>query len=131
MKIRSMKLREAHKNNGVSSYCTILWDLTAEHIVTASSSDASISIHDALLPSNTPRFLRNHRDGVTTLALSPNSSCLASGSSDRSVKLYKFPGNLFPLLFFLFLYARGLPIYRLLLMLVYKQFGLISVDCRF
>ncbi|XP_023762447.1 protein ENHANCER OF LHP1 1 [Lactuca sativa] len=95
MKIRSMKLREAHKNNGVSSYCTILWDLTAEHIVTASSSDASISIHDALLPSNTPRFLRNHRDGVTTLALSPNSSCLASGSSDRSVKLYKFPGGEF------------------------------------
>lgn len=95
MKIRSMKLREAHKNNGVSSYCTILWDLTAEHIVTASSSDASISIHDALLPSNTPRFLRNHRDGVTTLALSPNSTCLASGSSDRSVKLYKFPGGEF------------------------------------
>ncbi|KAL4584152.1 hypothetical protein LXL04_008743 [Taraxacum kok-saghyz] len=94
MKIRSMKLREAHKNNGGSSYCTILWDLTAEHIVTASSSDASISIHDALLTSNTPRILRNHRDGVTTLALSPNSTCLASGSNDRSVKLYKFPGKM-------------------------------------
>ncbi|KAL4562782.1 hypothetical protein LXL04_026812 [Taraxacum kok-saghyz] len=93
-KIRSMKLRKAHKNNGGSSYCTILWDLTAEHIVTASS-DASISIHDALLTSNTPRILRNHRDGVTTLALSPNSTCLASGSNDRSVKLYKFPGGEF------------------------------------
>ncbi|KAI3759231.1 hypothetical protein L6452_06888 [Arctium lappa] len=95
MKIRSMKLREAHKNDGVRSYCTILWDLSAEHIVTASSSDVSISIHDALLPSNTPIFLRNHRDGVTTLTLSPNSTCLASGSSDRSVKLYKFPGGEF------------------------------------
>ncbi|KAD2805933.1 hypothetical protein E3N88_39310 [Mikania micrantha] len=95
MKIRSMKLREAHKNNGVSSYCTILWDRTAEHIVTASSSDVSILIHDALLPSMTPRSLRNHKDGVTALALSPNSTCLASGSSDRSVKLYKFPGGVF------------------------------------
>ncbi|KAI3700571.1 hypothetical protein L2E82_45322 [Cichorium intybus] len=28
----------------------------------------------------------NHRDAVITLALSPNSTCLASGSSDRSVK---------------------------------------------
>ncbi|XP_071712171.1 protein ENHANCER OF LHP1 1 [Rutidosis leptorrhynchoides] len=95
MKIRSMKLREAHKNNGVSSYCTILWDLTAEHIVTASSSDSVISIHDALLPSLTPKFIRNHKDGVTNLALSPNSTCLASGSNDRSVKLYKFPGGEF------------------------------------
>lgn len=93
MKIRSMKLREAHKNNGVSSHCTILWDRTAEHIVTSSSSDPSISIHDALLPSITPKFIRYHKDGVTNIALSPNSTCLASGSNDRSVKLYKFPGN--------------------------------------
>ncbi|KAI3777496.1 hypothetical protein L1987_47296 [Smallanthus sonchifolius] len=90
-----MKLREAHNNNGVSFYCTVLWDRTAEHIVTASSSDVSISIHDALLPSIAPKFLRNHKDGVTALALSPNSTCLASGSSDRSVKLYKFPGGEF------------------------------------
>ncbi|KAI3761259.1 hypothetical protein L1987_51671 [Smallanthus sonchifolius] len=90
-----MKLREAHTNNCVSSYCTVLWDRTAEHIVTASSSDVSISIHDALLPSIAPKFLRNHKDGVTVLALSPNSTCLASGSSDRSVKLYKFPGGEF------------------------------------
>ncbi|PWA90383.1 transducin family protein / WD-40 repeat family protein [Artemisia annua] len=95
MKIRSMKLREAHKNNGVSSYCTVQWDLTAEHIVTSSSSDSVISIHDALVPSATPKFLRNHKDGVTNLALSPNSTCLASGSTDRSVKLYKFPGGEF------------------------------------
>ncbi|KAL9998133.1 putative transcription factor WD40-like family [Helianthus debilis subsp. tardiflorus] len=96
MKIRSMKLREAHKSDdGVSSHCTILWDRTAEHIVTASSSDVSVSIHDALLPSVTPKVVRNHKDGVTALALSPNSTCLASGSSDRSVKLYKFPGGEF------------------------------------
>ncbi|XP_076947551.1 protein ENHANCER OF LHP1 1-like [Bidens hawaiensis] len=96
MKIRSMKLREAHKNeDGVSSYCTVLWDRTAEHIVTASSSDLSILIQDALLPSLAPKSLRNHKDGVTALALSPNSTCLASGSSDRSVKLYKFPGGEF------------------------------------
>lgn len=93
MKIRSMKLREAHNNNGVSTYCTILWDRTAAHIVTASSSDVSISIHDALLPSATAKSLRNHKDGVTALAISPNSVLLASGSSDRSVKLYRFPGN--------------------------------------
>ncbi|KAK1422282.1 hypothetical protein QVD17_25282 [Tagetes erecta] len=95
MKIRSMKLREAHNNNGVSNYCTILWDRTAEHIVTASSSDVSISIHDALLPSVTARSLRNHKDGVNALAISPNSTLLASGSSDRSVKLYRFPGGEF------------------------------------
>ncbi|KAK9278760.1 hypothetical protein L1049_028337 [Liquidambar formosana] len=95
MKIRSMKLREAHKNNGVSSFCSILWDLQALHLVTSSSSDTSISIHDPLLPSDTPNILRHHRDGVTALALSPNSTCLASGSIDHSVKLYKFPGGEF------------------------------------
>ncbi|KAA8541101.1 hypothetical protein F0562_025064 [Nyssa sinensis] len=93
MKIRSVKLREAHKNNGVGSYCSILWDLQAQHIVTSSSSDQSICIHDPLLPSSTPKILRNHRDGVTALALSPNSTCLASGSIDHSVKLYKFPSG--------------------------------------
>lgn len=94
MKIRSVKLREAHKNSdGVSSFCCVLWDLQAEHIITSSSSDRSICIHDALLPSNTPKTLDHHRDGVTALALSPNSTCLASGSVDHSVKLYKFPGT--------------------------------------
>ncbi|CAK9147891.1 unnamed protein product [Ilex paraguariensis] len=96
MKIRSVKLREAHRNNnGAASFSSILWDLKAEHIVTSSSSDSSICIHDPLLPSNTPKILRNHRDGVTALALSPNSTCLASGSIDHSVKLYKFPGGEF------------------------------------
>ncbi|EYU38153.1 hypothetical protein ABFS82_04G141100 [Erythranthe guttata] len=95
MKIRTMKLREAHKSgeNGESSLCSILWDSNADHIVTASSSDNSISIHDAVFQSNAPKFLRNHREGVTALALSPNSTCLASGSIDHSVKLYKFPGG--------------------------------------
>ncbi|XP_057952371.1 protein ENHANCER OF LHP1 1 [Malania oleifera] len=97
MKIRSLKLREAHKNaqNGVGSFCSLLWDAEARHLVTASSSDPSILIHDPLLPSNTPKTLRHHRDGVTGLALSPNSTCLASGSIDHSVKLYKFPGGEF------------------------------------
>ncbi|KAG5522671.1 hypothetical protein RHGRI_034720 [Rhododendron griersonianum] len=100
MKIRSIKLREAHKNgngngNGAGSFCSILWDLQAQHIVTSSSSDPSICIHDPLLLSSAPRILRNHRDGVTSLALSPNSTCLASGSVDHSVKLYKFPGGEF------------------------------------
>ncbi|CAI0450117.1 unnamed protein product [Linum tenue] len=101
MKIRTLKLREAHKPspgygaaNG-SSFCSILWDQQARHLVTASSSDSGISIHDALLPSTTPKILRHHRDGVTALALSPNSTCLASGSIDNSVKLYKFPGGEF------------------------------------
>ncbi|KAK2969699.1 hypothetical protein RJ640_004205 [Escallonia rubra] len=95
MKIRSMKLREAHRSDGAASLCSILWDFQAHHIVTASSSDATIAVHDALAPSNSPQILRNHRDGVTALALSPNSTCLASGSIDRSVKLYKFPGGEF------------------------------------
>ncbi|PSS08331.1 WD repeat and HMG-box DNA-binding protein like [Actinidia chinensis var. chinensis] len=96
MKIRSVKLREAHKSdNGVASFCSILWGLQAQHIVTSSSSDTSICIHDPLLLSAPPRALRHHRDGVTALALSPNSTCLASGSIDHSVKLYKFPGGEF------------------------------------
>ncbi|CAK7323182.1 unnamed protein product [Dovyalis caffra] len=99
MKIRTLKLREAHKSiNGINnspSFCSILWDQQALHLVTASSSDPSISIHDPLLPSNPPKILRRHRDGVTGLALSPNSTCLASGSIDRSVKLYKFPSGEF------------------------------------
>ncbi|KAK1404536.1 WD repeat and HMG-box DNA-binding protein 1 [Heracleum sosnowskyi] len=95
MKIRSMKLREAHKNNGVASQSSIVYDIKGERIVTALASDASICIHDAFLSSVSPKVLRNHRDGVTCLAISPNSTCLASGSIDHSVKLYKFPGGEF------------------------------------
>ncbi|XP_022736596.1 WD repeat and HMG-box DNA-binding protein 1-like [Durio zibethinus] len=95
MKIKSVKLREAHKGSSNASFCSISWDLHAHHLVTASSSEPSISIHDPLLPSNPTRVLRHHRDGVTALALSPNSTCLASGSIDHSVKLYKFPGGEF------------------------------------
>lgn len=95
MKVRSVKLREAHKasSNGRPSVCSVLWDHQALNFVTASSSDTTISIHDSLLLSSPPKLLRHHRDGVTTLALSPNSTCLASGSVDHSVKLYKFPGQ--------------------------------------
>ncbi|KAK2633662.1 hypothetical protein Ddye_032721 [Dipteronia dyeriana] len=97
MKVRSLKLRESHKSaaNGNGSFCSILWDLQAHHLVTASSSETTISVHDPLLTSNSPKILRHHRDGVTALALSPNSTCLASGSIDHSVKLYKFPGGEF------------------------------------
>ncbi|KAK9008823.1 hypothetical protein V6N11_080301 [Hibiscus sabdariffa] len=95
MKIKSVKLREAHEGSSNASFCSILWDLQAHHLVTASSSQPSISIHDPLLPSHPPRVLRHHRDGVTALAISSNSTCLASGSIDHSVKLYKFPGGEF------------------------------------
>ncbi|VFQ80641.1 unnamed protein product [Cuscuta campestris] len=96
MKIRTIKLREAHKNgSGGASLCSILWDQSGEHLVTASTSDSSICIHDAIFPANPPKVLRNHRDGVTALALSSNSTCLASGSVDHSVKLYKFPSGEF------------------------------------
>lgn len=108
MKVRSLKLREAHNvaatsssNNGRGSFCSVLWDQQALHLVTASSADPSISIHDPLLPSSAPKILRHHRDGVTALAISPNSTCLASGSVDHSVKLYKFPG--IPSAFLIFL----------------------------
>ncbi|KAL3529378.1 hypothetical protein ACH5RR_008700 [Cinchona calisaya] len=97
MKVRTIKLREAHKNdeNGGNSFCSILWDQQGDRIVTASSSDPSIWIHDAQFPSVNPKSIKHHRDGVTALALSPNSTCLASGSVDHSVKLYKFPGGEF------------------------------------
>lgn len=99
MKIRTMKLREAHKvpdeGEGGGSMCSIVWDSSGDHIVTAASADNSICIHDVASPSSKPKLLRNHREGVTALALSPNSTCLASGSLDNSVKLYKFPGNVF------------------------------------
>ncbi|OIV97113.1 hypothetical protein TanjilG_10059 [Lupinus angustifolius] len=96
MKVRSVKLREAHSHKGgLPSFCSVLWDHQAQHLVTASSCDISISIHDPLLPSATPRILRHHRDGVTALSLSSNSTCLASGSIDNTLKLYKFPGGEF------------------------------------
>ncbi|XP_010257868.1 PREDICTED: WD repeat and HMG-box DNA-binding protein 1 [Nelumbo nucifera] len=95
MKVRTVKLKETHNSNGVSSFCSILWDLKAQHLVTASASDSSISIHDLSQPSKPPKILRHHKDGVTALALSPNSTCLASGSIDHSVKLYRFPGGEF------------------------------------
>lgn len=97
MKVRSVKLKEAHKNSGNDddgSLCSILWDLQSQHLVTSSTSDSSICIHDILLSSKPPKILRHHKEGVTALALSPNSTCLASGSLDHSVKLYKFPGIL-------------------------------------
>ncbi|XP_051117098.1 protein ENHANCER OF LHP1 1 isoform X2 [Andrographis paniculata] len=97
MKIRTMKLLEAHKSadDGRGAMCSIAWSARGDHLVTASSADNSICIHDVSSPSNKPKCLRNHREGVTALALSPNSTCLASGSMDHSVKLYKFPGGEF------------------------------------
>ncbi|CAN8268394.1 unnamed protein product [Cochlearia groenlandica] len=93
MKSRSLKLREAHKVCGnAASFCSVLWDHKAEHLVTSSSSDPSISVHYGLSP---PTILRHHRDGVTALSLSHNSTCLASGSIDHCVKLYKFPSGEF------------------------------------
>ncbi|WCJ35786.1 transducin family protein / WD-40 repeat family protein [Euphorbia peplus] len=94
MRIRTLKLREAHKSSA-ASFCSILWDNQANHLVTASSSDVAICIHDPLFPSTPPKSLSHHRDGVTALSLSNNSTCLASGSIDHSVKLYKFPAGEF------------------------------------
>ncbi|XP_065879625.1 protein ENHANCER OF LHP1 1 [Euphorbia lathyris] len=94
MRIRTLKLREAHKSSA-ASFCSILWDHQANHLVTASSSDPAICIHDPIFLSNVPKLLRHHRDGVTALALSHNSTCLASGSIDHSVKLYRFPAGEF------------------------------------
>ncbi|MQM19924.1 hypothetical protein Taro_052937, partial [Colocasia esculenta] len=96
MKGRSLKLREAHES-AAPAFCSILWDpKEANRLVTASSSDASIAVHDpAAQPPKPPQILRHHKDGVTCLALSPDSTCLASGSVDHSVKLYGFPGGEF------------------------------------
>ncbi|KAF9593767.1 hypothetical protein IFM89_025392, partial [Coptis chinensis] len=100
MKMRCIKLNEsAHKkkNTNNASFCSILWDLEAKHLVTSSSSDSSIIIHDDFVSqnNNSPKILRHHKDGVTALAISPNSTCLASASIDHSVKLYRFPGGEF------------------------------------
>ncbi|KAI3927214.1 hypothetical protein MKW92_001969 [Papaver armeniacum] len=95
MKARSIKLKEAHKSNGSESTCSIIWDLESQHLVTSSTSDTKISIHDALLPAKPPKLVSHHKEGVTALALNPNSTCLASGSLDHSVSLYNFPGGKF------------------------------------
>ncbi|GAA0156858.1 chromatin/chromatin-binding, or -regulatory protein [Lithospermum erythrorhizon] len=100
MKIRTIKLRQVHNPNATSTasssyFCSILYDQKGEYIITASTSEPSISIQDALLLSSPPKILCNHLDGVTVLAISPNSTCLASGSIDHSVKLYKFPSGEF------------------------------------
>ncbi|RID58723.1 hypothetical protein BRARA_F02000 [Brassica rapa] len=97
MKSRTLKLREAHKVCGSgAAFCSILWDQKAQHFVTSSSSDPSISVHDGRSPSSSPpTILRHHQDGVTALALSQDSSFLASGSIDHCVKLYKFPSGEF------------------------------------
>ncbi|KAM4127773.1 hypothetical protein ACJW30_02G114300 [Castanea mollissima] len=74
MKVRSVKLREAHKassfKNGRagSSFCSVVWDQQAHHLITTSVSDPSISIHDPLLPSSAPKILRHHCDGVIAIA---------------------------------------------------------------
>ncbi|KAL5974420.1 hypothetical protein ACLOJK_031085 [Asimina triloba] len=99
MKIRSLKLKEAHKSAGAStsSFCSLLYDPEGDHLVTSASSDPSILIHDfsSVQSPKAPKVLTHHKDGVSALALSPNSTCLASGSLDHSVKLYSFPGGEF------------------------------------
>ncbi|RWW74090.1 hypothetical protein BHE74_00017983 [Ensete ventricosum] len=89
---RSLKLREAHKGTGSPALCSILWDADGRHLVTSNSSDPSVSIHDASHPPKLAKEIREHKDGVTALALSPGSNSLASGSVDHSVKIYSFPG---------------------------------------
>ncbi|XVF23768.1 hypothetical protein REPUB_Repub13aG0067600 [Reevesia pubescens] len=91
-----MKLREAHKGSSKALFCSILWGLQAHQLVTASSFEPFTSIHDPHILSNPPKILRHHRDRVNALALSPNYSCLAFGSIDHSVKLYKFPVSFSP-----------------------------------
>lgn len=101
-----MKLREAHKttDNASTSFCSVIWNSDATHFVTASSSDPSILIHDYASFSSqqkqqlssrnqNPKVLQVHKDGVTSLAISPDSMCLASGSVDHSVKIHEFPGT--------------------------------------
>ncbi|XP_078443316.1 transducin family protein / WD-40 repeat family protein isoform X2 [Wolffia australiana] len=91
MKGKTVRLREAHKNSGGAS-CSVIWDNDeGKFLVTAASSDTAVAVHD--LASTAQRTLCHHRDGVTCLAINPNSSSLASGSIDHSVKLYGFPSG--------------------------------------
>ncbi|GAB2209615.1 hypothetical protein Droror1_Dr00026833 [Drosera rotundifolia] len=98
MKPKSLKLKHSHNPiTTTPSFCSILWDGAACRLVTASASDPAIIVHDIQASSEegAEKVMRHHRDGVSALAMSPNSTCLASGSVDRSVKLYKFPSGEF------------------------------------
>ncbi|ONK68237.1 uncharacterized protein A4U43_C05F9120 [Asparagus officinalis] len=95
MKGRSLKLREAHKTNGIASVCSILWSGDGHRLITRRRVRSVHLIHDQSQPSKAATSLRYHKDGVTALALSPNSTSLASGSIDHSVKLYTFPDGEF------------------------------------
>jgi WD40 repeat protein len=51
---------------------------------------ATLVAASAAIPSRTGKYLENgHREGVFCLAFSPDGEFLASGSSDRSIKLWK------------------------------------------
>ncbi|XP_072962033.1 protein ENHANCER OF LHP1 1 [Typha angustifolia] len=96
MKGRSLKLREAHKGTSSPSLCSVVWGLDGCHVATASAADTAVSIHDAAgQPPASVTSLRHHKDGVTALAVSPNSGTLATGSIDHSVKVYSFPDGEF------------------------------------
>ncbi|KAF3781211.1 WD repeat and HMG-box DNA-binding protein 1 [Nymphaea thermarum] len=94
MKGGKVELREAHKSvDGAPSHCCLVWDGHGERIVTAGP-DSTVIIHPYPLSSSSSSVtLRQHNYAVTALAVSPNSTSLASAS--RSVKLFTFPGGEF------------------------------------
>lgn len=148
MKGRTVKLREAHKagDTASTSFCSVIWNSDATHLVTASSSDPSILIHDyAFLSSQqkqqsssrnqNPKALQVHRNGVTSLAISPDSLCLASGSVDHSVKIHKFPGieSIWLYFFNLFLswWTQGKEIPSLLFVVVICPFFMANCSTKY
>ncbi|CAN6446726.1 unnamed protein product [Victoria cruziana] len=93
MKGGKVELRDAHKSvDGVPSHCSLVWDGHGERIVTAGP-DSTVIIRPYPLSSSSSLTLRQHNSAVTALAVSPNSTSLASAS--RSVKLFTFPGGEF------------------------------------
>lgn len=90
MKGGKVELRDSHKSvDGVPSHCSLVWDGHGERIVTAGP-DSTVIIRPYPLSSSSSLTLRQHNSAVTALAVSPNSTSLASAS--RSVKLFTFPG---------------------------------------
>ena len=97
MKGSKVQLQDAHQNqDSEASVDCILWDWHAKHLITAGA-DNTILIHSYPSTSSSKLItLRHHKDAVTALAINSNVKSLASGSVDHSVKLYSYPGKIYP-----------------------------------
>lgn len=69
-------------------------------LATISEEDWTIRLYDRSNPNSTPFVLRGHTSGLQTLAFSPTNEFLASGSDDRTVRLWQLqPSEVSPVVF--------------------------------